>query len=115
LATKITSRVIFENGSKLREIGELAFSGCKCLESFNGPSSVETLGRCCFAECSRLTTVTFAENSRLKTIGKLAFSKSGLDSITIPAATEEIDGSAFANCPVIEMLGAAGNQNFRVR
>jgi hypothetical protein len=106
--------VAFENGSKLREIAESAFSGCVFLKSFNVPSSVETLGRCCFAECSRLTAVTFEANSRLKTIGKLAFSKSVLISITIPAATEAIEGSAFANSPIIEILVSPGNRNFKV-
>jgi hypothetical protein len=36
-----------------------------------------------------------------------------LRGITIPAGTEEIDGSAFANCPIIEIRIASGNSNFR--
>jgi hypothetical protein len=55
------------------------------------------------------------ENSKLKMIWKLTFSNSGLNSITIPAATEEVEGSAFADRPVIEILVAVENRNFRVQ
>jgi hypothetical protein len=109
---KITN-VLFENGSKLREIAGWAFSGCRDLETFHVPSSVETLGPCCFAQCVRLTTMTFEDHSKLKRIGERAFSDSELISITIPAGTEEIDGSAFANCPIIDIRVAAGNRSFR--
>jgi hypothetical protein len=110
---EITS-VAFENGSKLREIADSAFSACHYLESFKVPSSVETLGPSCFGGCSRLTAVTFEEHSKLKRIEKLAFSRSKLNLMTIPAGTEEIEGSAFANCPIIEIRVAAGNRHFRV-
>jgi hypothetical protein len=39
---------------------------------------------------------------------------SRLKSITIPASTEEIDGSAFVGCPHIEIEVAPGNRNFRI-
>jgi hypothetical protein len=35
-------------------------------------------------------------------------------SITIPALTEEIDGSAFLNCPLIQIQVAPGSLNFKV-
>jgi hypothetical protein len=37
-----------------------------------------------------------------------------LHSITIPALTEEIDGSAFVDCPSISIQVAPGNLNFKV-
>jgi hypothetical protein len=64
-------------------------------KTFIVPSSVETIGARCFENCARMETITFGESSKLKRIGERAFAESGLASITIPAATEEIDGSAF--------------------
>jgi hypothetical protein len=42
-----------------------------------------------------METIEFEGPSRLKKIGKWAFSGCPLHSITIPVLTEEIDGSAF--------------------
>jgi hypothetical protein len=40
--------------------------------------------------------------------------KCKLQSITIPALTEEIDGSAFVDCPLIAIQVAGDNPNFKV-
>jgi len=49
-----------------------------------------------FSNCPKLKTVTFAENSKLKKIGKGAFSGStALKEITIPASVELIAENAF--------------------
>ena len=46
-----------------------------------------------------ITTVTFAQNSQLKTIGGFAFSsRTSLTSITIPAGVTSIGVSAFSRC-----------------
>jgi hypothetical protein len=50
-----------------------------------------------------MTTIKFADSSKLKRIGERAFAKSGLASVTILASTREIDGSAFVGCPLIEI------------
>jgi hypothetical protein len=108
------SSVVFESGTKLREIGPRAFADCDRLTAFAVPESVEIFGDGCFQACSNLRTITFERSSRLKRIGARAFYGHRLRSITIPALTEEIDGSAFVNCPVIEIKVAPDNANFRV-
>jgi hypothetical protein len=59
--------------------------------------------------------VNFEDPSNLKRIGKRAFASSRLKSFTIPASTNEIDGSAFIDCPLLAISIAPGNQNFIVR
>jgi hypothetical protein len=106
--------VHFEHGTRLREIDPAAFAGCQQLIGFNVPESVEILGDRCFAGCSKMETIEFEGRSRLKRIGELAFTLCNLHSITIPALTEEIDGSAFADCPFISIRVAPGSLNFKV-
>jgi hypothetical protein len=104
--------IVFGTGSRLREIGEAAFAHSESLPGLILPSSVEIIGDRCFEECSRMSSITFEENSRLKRIGGRAFSGCQLNSITIPASTQEIDGSAFLGCPLIDVRLAPGSQNF---
>jgi hypothetical protein len=108
------TEIVFESGTRLREIGEAAFARRSSLKAFRVPSSVETIGRRCFEMCCNMTTITFEDFSELKRIGENAFSRSGLRSITIPASTEEIDGSAFVGCPMLTIAVASGNRNFIV-
>jgi hypothetical protein len=106
--------VLFETGTRLREIGSGAFAACEELKRFNVPESVEILGKYCFGSCREMKRVEFEGSSRLKRIGERAFSGCKLDSITIPALAEEIDGSAFVDCPLREIRVAPGSLNFKV-
>jgi hypothetical protein len=106
--------VLFENGTRLREIGPEAFASCLDLKEFNVPESVEIIGDHCLTGCWNMERIDFEGSSRLKRIGELAFSGCNLHSITIPALTEEIPGSAFVNCPLLSMQVAPGSLNFKV-
>jgi hypothetical protein len=99
------------SGSRLREIGEEAFSEF-ALRSFTVPLSVEILGDRCFQYCSSLSRVTGEEPSRLKRIGERAFASCAIRSFTIPASVNEIDGSAFFRCRLEAIDIAAGNLRF---
>jgi hypothetical protein len=85
------------------------------LHSFGSPSrviipaAVETIGDRCFEKCDNPKTIAFDDSSKLKRIGKGAFAEFGLRSITIPASTEEIDGSAFVGCPILKTEIAPGS------
>jgi hypothetical protein len=93
-------KVLFENGSRLREIGSRAFAQTAQLRIYEVPESVEIIGDQCFEDCFRMETIEFIGSSRLKRIGDRAFPGcTMLRSITIPALTEETDGSAFVDCP----------------
>jgi hypothetical protein len=62
-----------------------------------------------------LSRVTFGEPSKLKTIGERAFACTKIHSITIPASVNEIDGSAFASCPLEAIDVDPRNRRFIVR
>jgi hypothetical protein len=47
-------RVVFEPGSKLKQIDQSAFSGCEFLTSIAIPASVETIGDFAFRKCDGL-------------------------------------------------------------
>jgi hypothetical protein len=109
-----------------------AFSSCPYIRAFTVPASVESgrvvssavrtdttglvesRGDRCFWHCYNLKTVTFAEISHLKRIGECAFVGCKMRSITIPASVEEIDGSAFVDCPMMEIRIAPGSRNFMI-
>jgi len=66
------------------------------ITSITIPSSVTTIGNRAFDMCESLTSVTFAEGSRLQTIGQGAFDNcTGITSITIPAGVTSMGESAF--------------------
>ncbi len=117
--------VTLESGSKLKIIkggffdygswsdSRGAFSGCTSLKSIIIPAGVEIIEEAAFKDCTALTTVTFEPGSMLKTIkggycsGSFpasygAFSGcTSLNSITIPASAETIEGVAFKDCTAL--------------
>jgi hypothetical protein len=58
-------RVAFENGSKMRQIGSSAFSGCAFLTSIAIPASVEMMERPAFKKCHGLEVLLVAQASNL--------------------------------------------------
>jgi hypothetical protein len=105
------SAVLFEGGIKLNKFSREALADCQELKAFNVPESSGILGNKCFAGCSQMVTIEFEGSSGLRIIGKLAFIGCELQSITIPAWTQEIDGYAFVNSPLISIQVAAENPN----
>lgn len=64
----------------LKKIGSNAFSGCTKLKKINIPAAVEYIGSSAFSGDTALTTVRFAEGSKLRYLGASAFS--GCSSLT---------------------------------
>ena len=63
------------------------------------PEGVTSIGFTAFSGCRSLTSVTFAENSKLTSIGKNAFLDCrSLTSITIPNSVTSIGSFAFSDC-----------------
>ena len=58
---------------ELTVIGDCAFTYCSKLRMVTIPSQVTRIGRDAFYECNALSRVTFAEGSKLQTIGVQAF------------------------------------------
>ncbi|MBQ2715112.1 MAG: leucine-rich repeat protein, partial [Clostridia bacterium] len=92
------SNIEFGENSSLEAIGEYAFQWAS-LESVTIPASVKTIECCAFDTNSGLTSVTFEENSTLKTIGSSAFfACQALTEIDLPDSLEKIEYGAFLGC-----------------
>ena len=107
--------------TSLSEIGESAFNQIS-VTSLSFPSSLETIGRYAFNDCSSLTSVSWPNDSKLTTltgfsgctslpvsvynegvslpnvsaIGDAAFTNCGFESVTIPSNIREIGYYAFS-------------------
>lgn len=73
------------------------------------PATVLSIGDSAFIYCDALTTVTFAENSQLKSIGRAAFYGTEhvyprFKEIKIPDSVETIGTNAFQNCQDLESI-----------
>ena len=76
-------------------IEPFAFNKCEGLTSITIPKDVTSVGNNAFTNCG-LTSVTFADESNLKSIGERAFAGcKSLTSITIPKSVTSIEASAF--------------------
>lgn len=61
--------------------------------------SVETIGKSAFLDCSNLVSVSFADDSQLKTIGASAFQNdAALESVKLPSGVTNVPSFAFAKC-----------------
>ena len=105
-------------------IGDYAFQGCESLTAITIPAGVTSLGSIdewsgVFQDCKKLETVTFAPNSRLKTIGIGAFAFSGLKNITIPASVTSIGSidkwaGTFDGCTNLTAVNFAPNSQLKI-
>ena len=93
-APKSLKEVIITGGEN---IGEHAFSDCRCLKNITIPDSVTSIGEYAFSGCSGLKSVTVPDG--VTSIGSSAFSGcSGLKSIIIPDSVTSIGYHAFDGC-----------------
>ncbi len=95
------TKVDFESGSKLTEIGDYAFTKCKYLTTVNLPDGIETISSYAFNDCG-LTSIYFPNS--IKTIGEESFCDQGTGSSSLISVTFEgnsnlelIGAGAFAN------------------
>ena len=101
--TRLAS-VKFESNSQLKAIAggynpsDGAFYGCTSLTSIEIPASVQTIGKAAFQECTKLATVKFDKESRLKTIAPGSFYRCPITTIDIPASVQTIGEAAFQGC-----------------
>lgn len=83
----------------MEAIGYSAFDHCQNLGGLLViPAEVTSIGNCAFAY-TKVTSLSFAENSVLETIGSEAFSNcTDLEFAVIPASVSSIGGVAFSVC-----------------
>ena len=128
--------VVLEEG--ITEIDNSAFKGNSGLVAIEIPASLETVDMFAFQNCANLKSITFPENSNLKTINGYSFQNSGVVDIelpdgvenignlvfyqtqitefTIPASVTTIGAGAFAACGVLKTINIEeGNTCFEMR
>lgn len=72
-------------------------------------NEITAIGKFNFFQCSRLESVSFAENIKLARIGWGAFGYSSLPAITIPDSVTQIDGYAFYYCSKLSNVEISEN------
>ena len=86
---------IFKDG--ITDISEMAFDGCRGLNSISIPNGVCTIKDYVFMDCDSLRHITIPNS--VTSIGVLSFHRcSGLESINIPSSVREIEQKAFLLC-----------------
>ena len=95
--------------SGLTSICSGAFYNTKLLE-IKIPAQVQIIDTEAFYGCNSATRIVFAGKSKVRTIGKGAFSYcTKVTSITIPASVTDIGESAFQNCGLLADVTFAAN------
>ena len=94
--------------SAVTEIPEDAFWDNESLTSISLPASVEKIGNYAFEECTNLKSVTFAEGSKLSTLGEEVFAYSAITEIELPAGITSIPARSFVFCLDLESVTFAG-------
>ena len=111
----LLEEVIFGAGSQLKLIDQWAFQDCRSLKSITIPASVETIAYGAFGNSDQklvgglddrdftntysLTSVKFAEGSKLQTLGDYAFAQQyALTDIELPNNITAIGHGAFQDC-----------------
>lgn len=102
---------LYENDNEITEctvnydIHDYVFRGCESIEKVTIDQGVKSIGNYAFSGCTNLSTLEFAENSELETIGVRSFSGcEGLTEVSIPSTVETINDSAFAKCKSITTM-----------
>ena len=93
--------------TNLTTIGASAVEDCDHVRSLTIPASVTTIEQNAFYSIDSLRTITFAEGSRLATLGDGAFrNNTMLESINIEACTQltNFPNSIFYNCPSLKSM-----------
>lgn len=96
------------NFPKLATIGDYAFIG-SYLTDIVLPASVSSLGKSCFAYCSKATSISFAAD--VETIPENAFTycQNLAGTLALPDRLKEIKDYAFSYCTKLDFSGFPGN------
>lgn len=84
----------------LTAIGPDAFGGCTGLKEIVIPKNVVTIDTEAFYLCTP-ERITFAEDSRLETIGYCAFAGAKITELTLPSSVRRLEASAFSGCNLL--------------
>lgn len=97
-----TSLTSIKLPNKLENFWDHAFCGCTSLNNIEMPSTVVAIYNHVFEGCTSLSNVKL--NNGCTTIGKNAFCKSSIASITFPPSLQKIDEWAFQNSKLANVV-----------
>lgn len=86
------------NCTKLKTIRSECFANLENLKTVKLPKNITTINKSAFYNTPNLKTITFANNSKITTIGANAFDDCGITSIDLPQSVVTVEKEAFANC-----------------
>jgi hypothetical protein len=79
--------------------GDSAFSQCVSLTSICIPSSVKSISKECFVDCTALSAIAFEADSQVSIFESEAFyGCSSLESICLPSSVTSVAYSCFGDC-----------------
>ncbi len=97
-------RVIFAEGSELKEVGVRAFSECITLQSMEFGDKLEYVDDMAFMLCASLARVKLSDS--LVAIGNRAFYKcASLNNVSFGNSLTSIGHYAFSNCTSLKQIG----------
>ena len=107
--------ITFATGSKLEEIGIMAFKQNTSVTSIEIPASVTSIGNNAFANCGILESVTFGTGINLAVIDEATFRDCyKLKSIIIPPSVTSIESDAFYRCQELTTVTFIASTNWNV-
>lgn len=86
----------------VKNIGELAFAGCRGMSCIGLPDSLETIQDFAFSGCNELVDAVLPFN--VSYIGKCAFEACGIKSLVIPPKIKRIEEWSFEGCRKLEEI-----------
>lgn len=96
--------ITFSTKTCIESFNERCFSACMSLISIVIPTSLISISKEAFFNCTKLKHVIFQSNSKLRIIGPRAFCSCSIVKISIPKSTLRIQTESFANCKCLEEI-----------
>ena len=97
-------QIIVGKSDTNKEIFDTIFFASRDIEQATIPSYIKYIKPNAFEYCKNLNTSEFSKNSELYPIGSGSFSRSGLNSITIPKSVYIINCCAFFSCKKLKKV-----------
>ena len=100
--------IVFEEGSKLKTIGHMAFKNCLFTE-FTIPAGVVTIGSEAFSGCDNLEEITIPDSVTAFEGSCQFYRCQKLAAVTLGTGITEIPDAAFQECPALESISIPDN------
>ena len=96
--------------SSVEKVGKYCFANNPYIKSISMSNSVKSIEYAGFAECNKLNSITLSSN--LETIGGYAFNYLPIETINIPAKVKEIDTTAFVKATNLKSINVDEKNNY---